>query len=78
MAHLGGQVLIEESLKALESEFGERFLRVHRNALVAVGHVTGLERGTDGRHQVRFKGTEQALEVSRRLLTGVRKRLKGL
>ncbi len=78
VAHPGGQVLIEESLRTLENEFGERLLRVHRNALVAVSHVAGPERGTDGRHQVRFKGMEQTLEVSRRLLTGVKKRLKGL
>lgn len=78
VAYPGGHVLIEEPLKALEVEFGERFLRVHRNALVAARHVVALDRGTDGRHQVRFKGTEQTLEVSRRLLTAVKKRLKGL
>ncbi len=76
VAHPGGQVLIEESLKALEVEFGERFLRVHRNALVAVRHVMALERGEDGRHMVRLKGVEQTLEISRRLLAPVKKRLK--
>ncbi len=74
----GGQVLIEEPLKALEVEFGDRFLRVHRNALVAVRHVIALERATDGRYQLRFKGSDETLEVSRRLLTAVKKRLKGL
>ncbi len=74
----GGQVLIEEPLKALEVEFGDRFLRVHRNALVAVRHVVALERAADGRYQLRFEGTDQALEVSRRLLTAVKKRLKEL
>ena len=29
----GGELVIEEPLKALEVEFGERFLRIHRNAL---------------------------------------------
>ena len=74
----GGLVLIDEPLKALEAEFEDRFLRVHRNALVAVRHVVALERGVGGRYQVRFKGIDQALEVSRRLLTAVKKRVKGL
>ncbi len=74
----GGQVLIEEPLKALEVEFGDRFLRVHRNALVAVRHVIALERATDGRYQLRFKGSDETLEVSRRLLTAVKKRLRAL
>src|SRR5690606_25768338 len=33
--HARGEDLIEESLKSLEEEFGERFLRIHRNCLVA-------------------------------------------
>ena len=74
----GGLLLIDEPLKALEAEFEDRFLRVHRNALVAVRHVVALERGVGGRYQVRFKGIDQALEVSRRLLTAVKNRVKGL
>ena len=33
--HARGEDLIEESLKSLEEEFGERFVRIHRNCLVA-------------------------------------------
>jgi len=33
--HARGEDLIEESLKSLEAEFGERFVRIHRNCLVA-------------------------------------------
>jgi len=33
--HRHGELLLEESLKNLESRFGDWFLRVHRNALVA-------------------------------------------
>ena len=29
-----GEALLDESLKSLEEEFGERFVRIHRNALV--------------------------------------------
>ena len=73
--HARGEVLIEESLKALESEFGERFLRVHRNALVAPATVGGLRR-EDGRHRIWFNGIDDTLEVSRRHLPSVRQRLR--
>ena len=33
---VGGDELIEEPLKSLEEEFASRFVRVHRNSLVAV------------------------------------------
>ncbi len=73
----GGEVLIEEPLKALEDEFGDRFMRVHRNALVALNAVAGLEKN-DGQIVVRLHGTERRLEVSRRNLPHVRKVIKGL
>jgi two-component system, LytTR family, response regulator AlgR len=74
--YLQGEVLIEEPLKALEEEFGARFLRIHRNALVAVPFLEGLEKDEDGRHLVRLRGVAQTLEVSRRHLPEVRQRLK--
>lgn len=73
--HPGGELLIEESLKALEQEFEERFLRIHRNALVAPACVGGLRRD-GGRHQVWFHGIDDTLEVSRRHLPTVRRRLR--
>ena len=47
--HARGEDLIEESLKSLEEEFGDRFLRIHRNCLVARHEILELKRGTDGR-----------------------------
>jgi two-component system response regulator AlgR len=41
-------MLIDESLKSLEQEFPDRFLRIHRNALVATRQLVGLEKGADG------------------------------
>jgi two-component system response regulator AlgR len=38
------EYLIEESLNSIEEEFGEVFLRVHRNALVARNALVGVER----------------------------------
>ncbi len=38
------EYLIEESLTHLETEFGERFIRLHRNCLVAPHFVAGYEK----------------------------------
>ncbi len=72
----GRQILIEESLKSLEQEFADLFIRVHRNALVASAAIRGLEKSTDGQCRVILEGTDERLEVSRRLLSAVRKHIK--
>ena len=38
------EFLLEESLTRLEEEFGQRFVRVHRNCLVAREAIRGFER----------------------------------
>jgi len=76
LRHSGGLALIEESLKTLEEEFGERFVRVHRNALVALGCVSGLEKDSLGRVRVTLKNSEDKLDVSRRHIAALRKLLK--
>lgn len=73
-----GSMLIEESLRSLEQEFSQRFLRVHRNALVAVAHVTGLRRDEAGNHFIAVRGCATELPVSRRLLNPVKTRLRRL
>jgi hypothetical protein len=45
-----GAVLIEESLKSLEDEFAEEFLRIHRNALVATRYIAALDKERGGGH----------------------------
>jgi two-component system response regulator AlgR len=74
LRHFTGEVLIEESLKALEEEFGERFVRVHRNSLVAVAHIVGVERDGEGHQAVRLRGGA-TLPISRRLVTEVLRRV---
>jgi two-component system response regulator AlgR len=69
----GGEVLIEESLRSLEEEFGERFVRIHRNCLLAVDRIAGLQRLPDGRVLADVRGAEAPLEVSRRNLPALRK-----
>lgn len=74
--HRNGEALIEESLKALETELGARVMRVHRNALAMALHVTGLEKSADGGVHLIFDNIPDRLEVSRRHLGMVRQFLK--
>ncbi len=71
-----GSMLIEESLRSLESEFSERFVRVHRKALVAVAHVAGLSKDDSGNHFLNLHGCNASVPVSRRLVSQVRARLR--
>lgn len=74
--HAGGEDLIEESLRTLEEEFAGRFVRVHRNALVAIAQVARVEREADGHYAVHLRHDGGRLQVSRRLATEVLRRLR--
>ncbi|GAB3389794.1 LytR/AlgR family response regulator transcription factor [Lysobacter fragariae] len=76
--HARGEDLIEESLKSLEEEFGERFVRIHRNCLVARHEIVELKRGPDGHVHAILRHGKQPLEVSRRCVAGLRETLKHL
>lgn len=76
--HLQGEHLLDETLKELEEEFGNRFLRVHRNALVSIHHIEAIERNSQGQYQVRLAGCEQKPLVSRRHVGGVKEFMKGI
>jgi two-component system response regulator AlgR len=64
------EYLLEESLTQIEQEYPQRFLRVHRNCLVARAAVAGFERAHDdeseGHWLVLLKGHAEKLPVSRR------------
>ncbi|NWG39606.1 MAG: response regulator transcription factor [Hydrogenophilaceae bacterium] len=68
------EYLLEESLIKLESEFGDRFLRIHRNCLVAKDLIeqVGKLAGNDDGHFVRLRGLDEALPVSRRQYSQLR------
>ncbi|HET8710531.1 MAG TPA: LytTR family DNA-binding domain-containing protein [Spongiibacteraceae bacterium] len=74
--HRFGEVLIDDTLKDLEQEFGNKVLRVHRNALVVVEHVFGLERVAMGQYRVKLADIENGPIVSRRHLSDVRRDLE--
>jgi two-component system response regulator AlgR len=69
------EYVIEESLLSLEQEMGERFVRVHRNTLVARTAIAGVERGVPDASdpdkgqeawQVVLTGVDERLPISRR------------
>ncbi|MCU4550683.1 LytTR family DNA-binding domain-containing protein [Acinetobacter pittii] len=76
--HKNGSVLIDETLKELETEFADQFIRIHRNALVAVAYLDGLELISSGQYQVRLRGLDERLSVSRRHLSTLRERIHQL
>lgn len=65
-----GEYLLDDSLAQLEAEFGTRFLRVHRNCLVAKKAIAGCERGADAEGELSWNvlltGVDEPIPVSRR------------
>ena len=72
---LGKEYLLEESLVKLEQEFSDRFVRIHRNCLLARDYIEGFERvaheaeegeGASSGWVARIRGMTERLPVSRR------------
>ena len=79
LRHLEGEVLLDEPLKSLEDEFGDYFVRIHRNALVARNRIERLQRSAMGHFHLQLKGLpDETLTVSRRHVPGVRKLMEQL
>ena len=63
------EYLIEDALGRLEQEYPDRFVRVHRNCLVARAAIRGFERKTgdgEAQWQAVLEGCEEKIAVSRR------------
>jgi two-component system response regulator AlgR len=74
------EYLLEESLAHLEQEFAARFVRIHRNCLVAADAVAGVARESAAASEephwaLALKGVLEHLPVSRRQWPLVRERL---
>lgn len=72
--HVSGEDLIDDSLRALEEELGELFVRIHRNALVSTRYLDAIERNAEGQYFVRLRGCAEPLQVSRRMASELRER----
>lgn len=68
--------ILDGSLNELEQKYSTQFLRIHRNALVAIKAIRALERHQDPTEgegwAVRLHGVDERLMVSRRQLLTVR------
>ncbi len=78
------EYLLDESLTHLEEEFSERFIRLHRSALVAKEAITGFEKNAaedaETQWQAMLRGVPERLPVSRRqwpLVKSYAKQLSG-
>lgn len=69
------QILTDQPLKELEQRFPEYLYRVHRNALIGLRHLRGLEVQGDGQRVV-LDGVDEGPLVSRRLLASLRELLQ--
>lgn len=71
------EYLLEESLTHLETEFGDVFVRLHRNCLVAEQAVSGYEKRTDDKGDSQWhailKDVPETIAVSRRQQHLIRK-----
>jgi two-component system response regulator AlgR len=79
------EYLLEESLNQLEQEFGELFVRVHRNCLVARKAIAGYERGlhsevgeegSEAQWLLLLHGVSEKIPVSRRQWPTIKALLK--
>jgi two-component system response regulator AlgR len=79
--HEDGRTLIDDSLKSLETEFADEFVRIHRGALARVDSIDRLEKTKSGRTRVVLRGGShdegEHLIISRRHVADVRRRLQG-
>ena len=64
------EFLLEESLTHLETEFGEHFVRLHRNCLVASAFIAGYEKRADetgdSQWHALLKSVPETIAISRR------------
>jgi len=76
VVHLGGEIVINQSLLDLESEHADVLVRVHRSTLVIKKRIRGLEKTADGRHFLQLDGCKDRPQVSRRNLPAIRKLIR--
>ena len=74
--HAEGEDLIDDALKSLEDDFGDAFVRIHRNALAASGALKGIEKDREGHTSALLQGTNDKPEISRRHVAEIRRLLK--
>ncbi len=74
----GGETIIEDTLKELQNEFSKSFVRIHRNAIIAIKFITGIHRDNEGHSYVVLGEEEKRLEISRRHLSDIKRLINQL
>ena len=74
--HTKGESIISMTLKNLERQVGDNFVRVHRNALVSKERIRGYKRGKDQQWSIIIDSTNDTLAISRRHVSAIRELLK--
>lgn len=64
--HRGGEHILDQTLKELEQNFPDQFIRIHRNCLVKQEQLNVLRKDVDGHFWAILKEVAKPLEVSRR------------
>jgi len=72
----GDEILVDKTLKKLEADLGDEFVRVHRAALMNKQQALKLIKGDDGKVSVVLKSVDVSLPVSRRHLSEVKQCFK--
>ncbi len=78
VVHRDGETLSDQTLKELEEQYATELIRVHRNTLVNLAHVSVLCKDSEGHHQLRFKSTDHTVSISRRHVSEIKARLTHL
>ncbi len=76
--HKKGEVLIDDPLKTLEEKHRDRFVRIHRNALVCREAIESLSRDDKGHSFIHLRGVEHPLSISRRHVPFIKKIMQSL
>ncbi len=69
-----GETLIDGTLKEYEQLFSGQFVRIHRNAIISIDHIVGLQRAPEGHYTVRLRDIDTQPTISRRYVS----KIKGL
>jgi two-component system response regulator AlgR len=73
--HMGGEEIIDESLKTLAEELAPEFVRIHRSFLVAVSAIQRMQRDAEGRSWVKVREYDELLPVSRRQAADLKRQI---
>lgn len=76
--HRHGEVLIDDSLKTLEENYNQHFIRIHRNALVRRNAIESLSRDEKGHFFIHLKEVSEPLAISRRHVSLIKKIMQSL